>query len=434
MNLTTRLRSTGMRVIGSARLLAIRRGRARLKRKLGNERPRVHYFHQVNDPYSHLAVQKIAALMASYRVSFQFHLVSGPDAAYQGDDARFEAWAYNDAISVAPFFSSALPASGGLPEADQVRIANGIVGSKLNTDEFLNTAISVGEKLFSGEPLVDPQVDAKVILKKGNQLREKLGHYLGAMFYFEGEWYWGVDRLHLLEQRLIDEGFQVDAGSDICVPLPEIKLPAEIDASSVTLEYFPSLRSPYTAVGHQRVVRLLERYNVDFKLRPVMPMMMRGVPAPTSKQFYIMQDAAREARYYKVPFGNFVDPFGEPVKRAFSLFPAAVEQGLGLEYITAYLRATFAEGIDITSIPGLCQVVLKAGMNPHTVEQSDDWETLLEANVKDMLSAGLWGVPSFRVTGGNDASSFSCWGQDRIWRVEAEIGKRLGVLEQIDGN
>ena len=43
---------------------------------------------------------------------------------------------------------------------------------------------------------VRQQIDA------GNQLRAKLGHYLGAMFHYGGEWYWGVDRLEHLERRL----------------------------------------------------------------------------------------------------------------------------------------------------------------------------------------------------------------------------------------
>lgn len=32
--------------------------------------------------------------------------------------------------------------------------------------------------------------------------RETLGHYSGAMLYYGGEWYWGIDRLHYLEARL----------------------------------------------------------------------------------------------------------------------------------------------------------------------------------------------------------------------------------------
>ncbi len=37
-------------------------------------------------------------------------------------------------------------------------------------------------------------------IKAGNNKRKKMGHYLGAMFYYAGEWYWGLDRLpYMLE-------------------------------------------------------------------------------------------------------------------------------------------------------------------------------------------------------------------------------------------
>jgi len=43
-----------------------------------------------------------------------------------------------------------------------------------------------------------------------------------------------------------------------------------------------------------------------------------------------------------------------------------------------------------------------------------------------MLEAGLWGVPSFRVSGGSKGTEpYCCWGQDRIWRVENEIVNRI---------
>jgi len=156
-------------------------------------------------------------------------------------------------------------------------------------------------------------------------------------------------------------------------------------------------------------------------------MLMRGVPAPREKQQWIISDAAREARYFKVPFGNFVDPFGEPVKRAFALFPAAARLTKGMEFTTAYLAAAWAQGIDISSETGLGSVVESAGLNFHTLQaeaQNDDWEALLTENVERMLAAGLWGVPSFRVTGGSgprSAEAFACWGQDRLWRVTEEI-------------
>ena len=44
-----------------------------------------------------------------------------------------------------------------------------------------------------------------------------------------------------------------------------------------------------------------------------------------------------------------------------------------------------------------------------------------------LLEEGLWGVPSFRLLGEGSEPHFSTWGQDRIWRVELEIRRRLGL-------
>ena len=185
--------------------------------------------------------------------------------------------------------------------------------------------------------------------------------------------------------------------------------------------------SPYTAVGHQRVMDLVARSGVTLKLRPVMPMMMRGIPAPREKQMYIISDAKRESAAARVRFGNFVDPFGEPVKKAFALYPWIARQGKAEAYVTAYLSAAWATGIDICSDAGLQQVIESIGLRPEDAFQhmdNDEWQPLLEDNVQAMLAENLWGVPSFRVTGGSVVTSFACWGQDRIWRVESEISRR----------
>jgi 2-hydroxychromene-2-carboxylate isomerase len=159
-------------------------------------------------------------------------------------------------------------------------------------------------------------------------------------------------------------------------------------------------------------------------------MMMRGVPAPRAKQLYIIRDAAREARFRDVDFGHIVDPFGDPVRRAFALFPAAQALGKGLQFVTAYLDAAWTRGVDITTQTGLRRVVESAGLNwqaLNDMSRGTDWQALLDENLQAMLESGLWGVPSFRVTGGGISESFSCWGQDRLWRVEAEILSRMST-------
>ena len=422
--LKTGIRSRAIRLMASEAFLQSRRRRARLKRRLSREAQAVHYFHQVDDPYSHLAVQKLDALKAAYSLPFKVHLVSGPVAAFQGSSEHFAAWALRDARSVAADYGVAFDAEA-LPQPSSVDQANDGLAPHLDAVDFAAQAFAVGEALWSGA-LQPGETSSKgpEAVRRGDALRERLGHYLGGMFHFEGEWFWGIDRIRLLEARLMAEGF---GGGEPCVPEPVPADTSGLDANHIVLEYFPSLRSPYTAVGHQRVLDLIARSGVAVTLRPVMPMMMRGVPAPRPKQRYILTDAAREARAHGVPFGRVVDPFGEPVRRAFALFPGAVALGAGMAFVTAYLAAAWAEAIDISTEAGLRQVAANAGLDWSDLQAASrdaDWEALLDENLNAMLDAGLWGVPSFRVTGGTDESAYACWGQDRIWRVENEIAKR----------
>jgi 2-hydroxychromene-2-carboxylate isomerase len=115
------------------------------------------------------------------------------------------------------------------------------------------------------------------------------------------------------------------------------------------------------------------------------------------------------------------------VKLAFSLFPWAREKGKAVEYLGAYLGAAFAKGVNITNDKGMQRVVESIGLSWPEASQhlgKDGWQAELETNVNDMLADGLWGVPSFKVSGGNVDAAYSTWGQDRLWRVETEIARR----------
>lgn len=442
MRLETRIRSLGMGVMASNGFLQFKRNGARLMRKISGQPSELHYFHQVDDPYSFLVVQHLQSIEADYKLPLRTHLVSNHDQAYQGDAERFALWAYNDAKTIAPFYGEALPIPKisetnkklSLPSSEQTEIANNLLAPFVDTPDFAEHAKAIGRNLWHGHNLELPKDGYKrtaTVLKQNNKLLEKLGHYRGGAFYFEGEWFWGVDRISLLRARLSEEGFatcQTDnADATHQLMAEKVLKVAANSASNVTLEYFPSLRSPYTAIGHQQVADLIRRSGVQLTLRPVMPMLMRGIPAPRAKQQYIIMDCAREARAKNIAFGNFVDPFGEPVKRAFALYPGALNLDRGLEFIGEYLAACFAQGIDIDSEDGLRTVVENAGLDWHELHieaAKCDWQNVLEENLQAMLCAGLWGVPSFRVSGGSKEGSFSCWGQDRIWLVEHEIALR----------
>jgi 2-hydroxychromene-2-carboxylate isomerase len=417
----SRIRSKMMGVLSSSRWSNWQKSGARYLRHFRLEKPKVYYFHQADDPYSHLAVQKLAELKSKYLLEFEVHLVNKTEDVYKGDVVKFDTLARQDAESIACHFNSTFSPTSR-PSNHEIKVANGLLASCLSESNFPVEAIQIGEKLWSGQLAGKSKLESGALCRKGSQIRKRLGHYLGGTFYFEGEWYWSVDRLHLLEKRLQAEGF--GDGGNIC-PLPSVE-DFHVDGlhPEIVLEYFPSLRSPYSAIGHARVMDLVEKTGIQLKLRPVMPMMMRGVPAPLLKQRYIMSDSGREARHYDVAFGPFCDPFGEPIKKAFAAYHCASEQGLGLGFVTEFLKASFAEGLNICVKEGLAIVCERAGFDIKEIDPHADWEKALGENLSAMAEGSLWGVPSFRLSGGNEEAPYSCWGQDRIWRVAAEIKKR----------
>ena len=225
MNLKTRIRSLVATRFASAEYLEKQRSQARKRREKQGEAPTVHYFHQVDDPYSHLAVQKLDPLKARYALKFQPYLVAKPEAAYQGSAMHFDQWALRDAQSVAADYDTVFSPTVETPATNTVGIANQVLAAHLEQDNFAQVATAVGNALWNAEPIntadySDLSADqGEIAVSKGNKKRHALGHYQGAMFYFDGEWFWGVDRIRSLEQRLTQEGFDQQSGQP-CVPEP----------------------------------------------------------------------------------------------------------------------------------------------------------------------------------------------------------------------
>ena len=102
--------------------------------------------------------------------------------------------------------------------------------------------------------LASNEVAEKIAI--GNARRAQLKHYSGAMFYYAGEWYWGVDRLYHLETRLAELNADSQPGQPLIAPRPETPAGPLRDEGTLTLEFFPTLRSPYSAIVFDRTVAL----------------------------------------------------------------------------------------------------------------------------------------------------------------------------------
>ena len=59
---------------------------------------------------------------------------------------------------------------------------------------------------------------------------------------------------------------------------------------------------------------------------------------------------------------------------------------------------------------------------------SADWKVITEQNQDEMVDGmGLWGVPSYRLSGQDGEPDLAVWGQDRLWLVAAEIRRRATI-------
>jgi 2-hydroxychromene-2-carboxylate isomerase len=399
----------------------------------------VEYFHQVEDGYSHLAAQVLPQLLQRYDIELQCHLVSGPQGKNAAEPNLLLPLSRRDAFHVAPEYGLDFPRHDGELSPRLAAIAAGILANQ-DPIGFSEHAAEVGRALWRDDEAQlqrlaerlgsadGPAADRKAAA--GTARRHELGHYSGAMFYYEGEWYWGVDRLYHLERRFAELGIDREPGTAPLLPRPAIETGPLRDDGRLTLEVYASLRSPYTAIGFDRAVQIVRDTGVKLDVRPVLPMVMRGVPATRQKGMYIFWDTAREARCAGVPFGNFYDPVGDPARRGYSLYPWACQRGKGVELISAFLRCAFARGINLNRDRGLREVVELAGLDwgeAQTVLGASGWEDSLEANRLAMYRAGLWGVPSFRLLDEGGAEILALWGQDRLWLVAREIQRWLAA-------
>lgn len=349
------LKSLGPLVLTSPTLRAVSRLRhAGLRRLTGRPRT-LHAFIERDEPYSHLLLQALPRLAEHYPVEISWHEVGPPDRSAAPEPDKLAAWSREDARHLATAWK------------------------------------------LDPTPQPWPQTAGP---DAGDALRTKLGHYGSAMTWFEGEWYWGLDRLHHLENRL---GGQ----SPLFSPIPEPDA-----ASGGMLDVFLSLRSPYSYLAAMRLFDLAERWQATIRLRPVLPMVMRALPVPRSKRFYIVRDCKREAERLGLPFGRIADPVGIGVERGLALLVGEINRGRGRAFLQAYMTAIWSQGVDAASDAGLRRICEVAGVSWDQAgkDLSDDaWRAVVEANRVELFEHGHWGVPSFKV---GDRIAF---GQDRLW-------------------
>lgn len=392
------------------------------------------FFYQVDDPYGPLALPFLGALARRHGLALRIHLVPPPDAAAAPEIDRLDDYARRDAAHLAKVLGLA-PVGQGRPNPDQIGRAQSIAAAAISGGNAVDALAAITRACLSATPdaALDhvasdvgtlDAVSTAALLTEGAATRKRLGHYLGATTHVEGEFYWGVDRLHYLETRLRQQGG--DHGPRICPVLDVGTIAAQPAPVRVPrIDFYLSFRSPYTLVAAERIDTLASAYGAEICLKFVLPMVMRGLPVPGAKRMYITLDTKREALRHDIGFGNIHDPVGLGVERGLAVLHQAIKLGTGLDFARSFLRGAFADGIDMTNDAGLLAVAARAGVGADTVNAGladPSWRDVAEANRADLFALGLWGVPSFQV---DDHPGW--WGQDRLWCVEDDLRDTLGL-------
>ena len=402
------------------------------KRQKANRSHTVYYFHEVNDPYSHLCAQILKPLTDHYEIDLVPLIVGKPPKSSTPETEMLMTHSIEDAVMIAPYYNLQFHPLTSEIDHQSIEVAQSIL---VNCDQskFINTAVRVGEALWSGNSdELHSMNDSKnhlnnnhlsSVIKKNNMTRKKMGHYFGGVFAYEGECYWGIDRLPHLEKRLTEVGAK-KGDKEGTVMSKKYSVVNKKQWPELYLDIFWSARSPYSYLAMKPLAELREKYNVELRYQIIQPMVMRGMKINPEKGLYIVKDCMRIANENNIPFGNIIDPVGEAVERCYSMFDYVRKNRKEEQYLHAFAKAVWAEGKHGYLTSTLKAIINKIDLDweeAKTELDSTNWTNETDKNRETLYKLGKWGPPTMSLSNSEGENLITVWGQDRIWLIEETI-------------
>ena len=198
------------------------------------------------------------------------------------------------------------------------------------------------------------------------------------------------------------------------------------------IDYYDSMSSPWTYLGHPRFIALARRFGLTVRHKPMdllkvwsvsggLPLKQRA----TQRQAYRHQELRRWRELLNVTC-NLEPPF-HPVadRRACYMAIAAAQRGLDWDKLSyAMLRAVWAEDRNIADHDTLVAIANEQGMDGKALLAAthDDPKVAAEyeANTEEAMKLGVFGAPGYIY----DGELF--WGQDRLQMLEWRLTQKLG--------
>ena len=434
MSIRNKLRSQFINLLFSKKTQSATRSLAETRRKLARRPHVVSVFLELDDPYSYLLAQYLPDLAGNYDIELRYYLTQAPkDEAYRPRADMLAVYAEQDCVRLAAELGVPFLDKGQAPPVEHRRALIDSLAAIDASPDFNRELLDSISLYWRGDAEgVARRVSGAELSGEGDALlaeNEKrlldMGHYNCATLHYEGEWYWGVDRLHYLTARLDALGVRRDSAAIAKLAsiqqVMRVSLPVAPPSSAQglpPLELFYSFRSPYSYLCLKRVFAIADAFGLTLKVRPVLPMVMRGMQVPRPKIVYIAKDTSREAQRLQVPFGNFADPVGKGVERCLATFYYAQSEKRERDFLLHAGEAIWAKAIDVATDKGMRKVTGRCGLfwpDVLAAMQDDAWRSEVQDNRESLMESGCWGVPTLRL------GDFVIWGQDRDWLLVRHI-------------
>lgn len=448
MNLLPKITPYIAQLIFSVSLLNFKRRIVELKRKKACAPHIVTVYLRIDDPYSMVLMQVLKQLQSRYNIEYDFRTVLHLQRNMYPALGLWNENALRDGKYLANLYGLYFPEDASktpdFSETENMKITAQLLHWELQPG-YLDRAQLLFSAYWKNDKakvisLLDKNVTSNVEcyshhLSANQTMLKRSGHYLTGMLHYGNEWYWGLDRLQYLEQRLNHLNAN-KAEKKVSFNSPQLNFcqhmaphqVAKLNTNLKPIIMYWSLRSPYSYLAIVRAMQLAKYYKTQLIIKPVLPMVMRRMLVPKDKTSYIARDAKRESLLYGIEFGRISDPLGAGVERCYSVYQYALSKGKGNELLQAWATSVWSQGIDSATDSGVKKIIEKVDLPWDQVKPllgNSQWRVWAQENLAELYGQNLWGVPSMIY------GECKAFGQDRIDMIESAIADDLnpGALQ-----
>ena len=191
------------------------------------------------------------------------------------------------------------------------------------------------------------------------------------------------------------------------------------------IDYYLSLASPWSYLGHERLLNIAEKHQASISIYPVDLSIILpatgGIPLPKRSQQrkdYRMQELTRWREFLEVPLTLQPKyfPVSDQIAAAMVLAIREKDANQAIQFAGCCLRAIWAEERDISDRSTLVSIAKENNVDGEALMEQE--ETMLSSRRADSEAAierGVYGAPTYIV----EDEVF--WGQDRLDFVDRKL-------------